>query len=84
MMWWTRRRAVRALDSVRSRTSSLHVERLRGSSSRVEGTGAAAESPVPHEQRLTRCPCDVEGSSVSTEPMRIPSKRVSRPSHRSS
>ena len=38
------------------------------------GTAGAVASPVPHDQRLTRCPRDVEASFVGPERMRIPSK----------
>lgn len=38
------------------------------------GTAGAVASPVPHDQRLTRCPPGVEASSVGPERMRIPSK----------
>lgn len=38
------------------------------------GTAGAVASPVPHDQRLTRCPRGVEASSVGPERMRIPSK----------
>src|SRR5690606_41884998 len=38
------------------------------------GTAGAVASPVPHDQRLTRCPRGVEASFVGPERMRIPSK----------
>lgn len=38
------------------------------------GTAGAVASPVPHDQRLTRCPRGVEASSVGPERMRTPSE----------
>lgn len=75
LTWWTRRHAVHVLGSVHSRAGTLHVERLCGSSSRVERIVGAA-SPVPHDQRLARCLREVEASSVSSERTRIPPKGV--------
>lgn len=73
LTWWTRGHAVHVLGSVHSRAGTLHVERLCGSSSRVERIVGAA-SPVLHEQRLARCLREVEASSVSSERTRIPPK----------
>lgn len=59
MTWWTWRHAQLVLCSVHSWICSLHVKRLCGPSSRVEGIGGAAATPLPHDQPLTRYPRDV-------------------------
>lgn len=52
------------------------MERLCGLSSRAEKIGGAAATPVPHDQRLTRYPRDVDASSASSERTLIPPKGV--------